>query len=47
MTPIAHAGHWLVDAAYAAPVLGFLLWLGFNELRSRRERRSGQSPTSE
>jgi hypothetical protein len=44
---LAHAGHWLVNAAYFAPVVGFLGWLGFSELRSRRERRAehgGGSP---
>lgn len=47
MPPIAHPGHWLVDAAYAAPVVGFLLWLGWNELRSRRERRAEQGSAPE
>jgi hypothetical protein len=37
--PLAHPGHWIVDAAYFLPVVGFLAWLGVNELRSRRERR--------
>jgi hypothetical protein len=35
----AHAGHWIVNVAYFAPVAGFLVWLGITELRSRRERR--------
>lgn len=39
MLLLAHPGHWLVDAAYFLPVVGFLGWLAFNELRSRRERR--------
>jgi len=38
VTLLAHAGHWLVNAAYFAPVVGFLVWLGITELRSRRER---------
>lgn len=42
MTLYAHAGHWLVNAAYFAPVVGFLVWLGITELRSRRERRDEQ-----
>jgi hypothetical protein len=37
---LAHAGHWLVNAAYFAPVAGFLGWLGWTELRSRREKRA-------
>ncbi len=42
---LAHAGHWLVNAAYFAPVVGFLGWLGFSELRSRRERRTASQET--
>jgi len=42
MTLLAHAGHWLVNAAYFAPVVGFLAWLGWTELRGRRERRDEQ-----
>ena len=41
MLPIAHAGHWLVNIAYLAPVLGFLAWLGLTTLRERREDRRG------
>ena len=37
---LAHAGHWLVNVAYFVPVVGFLGWLGFVELRGRRERRA-------
>jgi hypothetical protein len=37
--PIAHAGHWLVSAAYFVPVVGFLVWLGFVTLRDRRRQR--------
>jgi hypothetical protein len=37
--PIAHAGHWLISAAYFVPVLSFLIWLGIVQLR---ERRSGK-----
>ena len=39
---IAHAGHWLVNIAYLAPVLGFLAWLGLTTLRERREDRRGE-----
>jgi hypothetical protein len=41
---LAHAGHWLVNAAYFAPVVGFLGWLGWTELRTRREKRDGGEP---
>jgi hypothetical protein len=36
MLLIAHAGHWLVSAAYFVPVLGFLIWLGVTQVRDRR-----------
>jgi hypothetical protein len=36
---IAHAGHWLVSAAYFVPVLGFLIWLGITQIRDRRSNR--------
>lgn len=42
MILLAHAGHWLVNAAYFAPVVGFLGWLGWTELRNRRERRRAE-----
>ena len=35
---IAHAGHWLVQAAYLLPVVGFLGWLGYTTLKERRGR---------
>lgn len=39
MIVIAHAGHWLVQVAYLAP-LAVLVWiLVVNQLRERRERR--------
>lgn len=37
---VAHAGHWLVNAAYFVPVVGFLVWLGITEVRNRREKRA-------
>jgi hypothetical protein len=39
MMLIAHAGHWLVSAAYFVPVLGFLIWLGVAQVRDRRENK--------
>ncbi len=39
MTPIAHAGHWIVQVAYFTPVLAFLVWLGWVTLRERRRER--------
>ncbi len=42
MILLAHAGHWLVNAAYFAPVVGFLGWLGWVEVRGRREKRAAR-----
>jgi membrane protein implicated in regulation of membrane protease activity len=44
MTVIAHAGHWLVQVAYFAPVVLFLVWLGWMVIRDRRSG-DGESPT--
>jgi hypothetical protein len=41
MSPLAHAGHWLVDLIYVAPlaVLGAVAIVG--KLRARRRGRQG------
>ena len=39
MIPIAHTGHWTTTVATLAPVVAFLLWLGFATIRDRREGR--------
>jgi hypothetical protein len=41
VTTFAHAGHWLVDLLYAAPlaVLGLIVLVG--KLRARRRERQG------
>ncbi len=36
---IAHAGHWLINVAYFAPVAAFLVWLVILQIRERRRRR--------
>ena len=41
MSVLAHPGHWIVQVAYFAPVLAFLLWLVFTTLRERRREREG------
>ena len=41
---IAHAGHWLVNAAYLTPVVGFLGWLGWVTWKERREEQPGLRP---
>ena len=40
MAELAHAGHWLVNAAYLAPVVGFLGWLGWMTWKERRRAAS-------
>ena len=42
--PIAHAGHWLVNLLYLAPLVLVLVALGWQALRDRRR---GTEPRSE
>ena len=39
MTPAAHAGHWIVSIASAAPVVAIATWIVVVTLRDRRRRR--------
>lgn len=39
MIVFAHAGHWLVQVAYLAPLVVLVWILIANQLRERRERR--------
>ncbi len=39
MSVIAHAGHWLVNLAFAAPAVGFIGWLGWITIQDRRKQR--------
>ncbi len=39
---IAHAGHTLVNIAFALPAVAFLGWLAWITLRERRRGHSGQ-----
>ncbi|HYH59308.1 MAG TPA: hypothetical protein VD790_08835 [Thermoleophilaceae bacterium] len=36
---IAHAGHTLVNLAFALPAVAFIGWLGWITLKDRRSRR--------
>lgn len=36
MALLAHAGHWLVSVSYFLPVIAFLVWLVFVQIRDRR-----------
>jgi hypothetical protein len=42
--PIAHAGHWLVNLLYLAPLVFVIAALGWQSLRDRRR---GTGPRSE
>jgi hypothetical protein len=46
MTPIAHAGHYLVTIAYFLPVVAFLAWLAVTQIRERRGRGAKRKPSS-
>jgi hypothetical protein len=37
--PLAHAGHWLAQVAYLAPLIVLVAMLVAGKLRERRERR--------
>lgn len=39
MTVIAHAGHWIEGAIFAAPVLIVAAALGISAIREKRRRR--------
>jgi hypothetical protein len=38
MLPLAHAGHWLADLIFLAPLLGVGIWLAVAGIRDRRHR---------
>ena len=47
MTPVfAHAGHWLVNLLYLAPVLFITFVIVREKVREKRERRDGVHPDS-
>ena len=37
MTPIAHAGHWLINVLYVVPLFLVVAVLGVQSMKSRRE----------
>jgi hypothetical protein len=43
--PFAHAGHWLAQIAYLAPLLLLIGMLIAGKLRARRERRRNEGVT--
>ncbi len=44
--PLAHAGHWLVQLAYLAPLVVLVAILVRSRLRERRERLRGAGEAS-
>jgi hypothetical protein len=42
MIVFAHAGHWLVQLLYIAPLLVFVVILARTQLQDRRERRAAE-----
>lgn len=48
MLVLAHAGDWLVNLIYLAPVIVIVLWIAFTSIRDRRrDRRDGEPRTPE
>ena len=43
--PFAHAGHWLAQIAYLAPLVVLVGMLVVSKLRARRERRRNAGVT--
>jgi len=43
--PIAHAGHWLAQVAYLAPLVVLVAVLVLGKLRERRDRRRASGVT--
>ena len=43
--PLAHAGHWLIQTLYVAPVVVIVLWISAKTvIDRRREEREGPAP---
>jgi hypothetical protein len=43
--PLAHAGHWVAQIAYLAPLVVLVAILVAGKLRARRERRRNEGVT--
>lgn len=44
--PIAHAGHWLVNVLYVAPLLIAVGVLGWQSMKDRRQTKGSGEPTT-
>ncbi len=45
--PVAHAGHWLVETLYIAPVVVIVTWISIKALLDRRREKrqpAGEPP---
>jgi len=40
--PLAHAGHWLVQLLYLAPILLIAVLVGWGKLQEKRGKRPGR-----
>ena len=43
MIPVAHAGHWLVELLYVAPVVVIVVFISVKALLDRRREDAGRS----
>jgi cytochrome c-type biogenesis protein CcmH/NrfF len=44
---IAHAGHWLPQLLYLAPLVVLIVAIGVGRMRERREAREGGEPPAD
>jgi hypothetical protein len=42
--PVAHAGHWLAELMYVAPVLAIVVWIAIRSIIDRRREAAGDEP---
>ena len=42
---LAHAGHWLANLVYIAPLSFLVAVVGWGKLKDRRAHRTGREPT--
>ena len=42
MLPLAHVGHWLIDALYTLPVVVIVVWISIKTVLDRRREARGE-----
>ncbi len=47
MIPLAHAGHWLIEALYVLPVVVVVLWISVKSVLDRRREAELATPAPE